>query len=136
MRSRRKSRLYSQNGLTALISAVVGFAVVFAGVMLISLMMTRIDIDDKLLSVLTSGALCVGSFAGGLAAARRRRQNGLLIGLLCGLFLFGVIFLLSYLFAGAAGGLKGSGKLVMTLACASLGGIIGVNTNGNIFHIR
>ncbi len=136
MRSRRRSNIYRQSGLAALFSALLGFAVVFAGVTLISLLMTKVDMDDKLLSVLTSGALCAGSFTGGLAAARRRRQNGLLMGLLCGLFMFGTIFLLSYLFAGAAGGMKGGSKLIMTLVCASLGGVIGVNTNGNIFHIR
>ncbi|MBQ1538098.1 MAG: TIGR04086 family membrane protein [Ruminococcus sp.] len=136
MRNRRKNGVYFRSGLSALISAAVGAAVVFAGVTLISLLMTGMDMDDKVLSVLTSAALCAGSFAGGLTAARRRRQNGLLMGLLCGLFLFGVIFLLSYLFAGAAGGMKGGGKLVMTLICASVGGIIGVNTNGNSFHIR
>ncbi len=136
MRNRRKNGVYFRGGLSALISAAVGAAVVFAGVTLISLLMTGMDMDDKVLSVLTSAALCAGSFAGGLTAARRRRQNGLLMGLLCGLFLFGVIFLLSYLFAGAAGGMKGGGKLVMTLICASVGGIIGVNTNGNSFHIR
>ncbi|MCR5142261.1 MAG: TIGR04086 family membrane protein [Ruminococcus sp.] len=136
MRNRRKNGVYFRGGLSALISAAVGATVVFAGVTLISLLMTGMDMDDKVLSVLTSAALCAGSFAGGLTAARRRRQNGLLMGLLCGLFLFGVIFLLSYLFAGAAGGMKGGRKLVMTLICASVGGIIGVNTNGNSFHIR
>lgn len=136
MRSRRKSSRYAQNALSALMSAVCGFAVVFLAVMGISLLMTKMDMDDKLLSVLTSAALCAGSFAGGLTAARRRRQNGLLMGLLCGLFMFGVIFVLSYLFAGAAGGMKGGSKLIMTLVCASVGGVIGVNTNGNIFHIK
>lgn len=136
MRSRRNSRISSRTGLSAIISAMWGFTVIFGGVMLISLLMTRMDMDDKLLSVLTSASLCAGSFAGGLTAARRRRQNGLLMGLLCGLLIFAVIFLLSYLFAGAAGGMKGSGKLVMTLVCGSLGGVIGVNTAGNIFHIR
>ena len=136
MRSRRHRSKAALGAVSAIASALTGFAVIMVFVMLISTLMVQMDISDTLLSVLTSAALCAGAFSGGIVAARRRRQNGLLMGLLCGLLMFGVIFVLSYVFAGAAGGMKGGGKLVMTLVSASLGGVIGVNTNGNVFHIK
>ncbi len=135
MRHKKRSQGYAAAG-AAVFSALSGFVVIFALVMLISLIMTRLDVSDKLLSVLTSGALCVGAFTGGVTAARRRRQNGLLMGLLCGLLMFAVIFVLSYIFAGAAGGMGGSGKFVMTLISASLGGVIGINSGRNFFGFK
>ncbi len=135
MRSRKKSGALLSNVCGTLLSAVCGFIVVFAAILLFSFLMTKIDVSDSVLSVLTSVALCTGAYVGGYISARRRRQNGLLMGLLCGLFMFTVIFVVSYFFAGTAGGFSGSAKFVMTLVSAAFGGIIGVNTRGRRFKI-
>ncbi|MCD8096061.1 MAG: TIGR04086 family membrane protein [Ruminococcus sp.] len=133
MRSRKRLGRAASNALTLLISAMCGFIVVFLCIMLFSFVMTKIDVSESVLSLLTSVGLCVGAYVGGFAASKRRRQNGLLMGLLCGLFMFGIIFLLSYIFAGTAGGFSASAKLVMTLVCASAGGVVGVNSKDGRF---
>lgn len=136
MRSRNRKNPFLSGALTSVISALGGFAAVFASVLVIGLIMTKIDISEQVLSVLTSAGLCVGAFTGGYIASRRRRHNGLLMGLLCGLTMFGVIFVGSYIFAGAAGGFSASTKLIITLIGAGAGGIAGVNSNGTRFRLK
>ncbi|MCD7741688.1 MAG: TIGR04086 family membrane protein [Ruminococcus sp.] len=130
MRSRKRLGSAAANALTLLASAVCGFAAVFLCILFFSFVMTRIDVSESVLSVLTSAGLCVGAYVGGYVASRRRRRSGLLMGLLVGLFMFGIIFLLSYIFAGSAGGFSPSARLVMTLVCAAVGGVVGVNSKG------
>lgn len=134
MRSKKRYSGVLSNTLAMLISALCGFGVIFACILVFSVLMTKIDLNNSVLSVLTSAALCVGAYTGGYVAARKRRHNGLLIGVLCGLFIFLIIFLASYFFAGTAGGFSGSSKFAMTLICAAVGGIVGVNNKG--IHIR
>ena len=124
------------NLLGAAMAAVLGSAAVFVLILIFGFIMTRIDVGEGVLSVLTSGALCVGAYFGGCVAAKRRRQNGLLMGALCGLIMFGVIFAGSYFFAGTAGGFSGSAKLVMTLVCGGIGGVVGVNSRGTRFRLK
>jgi putative membrane protein (TIGR04086 family) len=135
MRTKRKFGRAAANAFTLLISAVCGFAAVFVCILVFSFVMTKIDLSDSVISVLTSLALCVGAYVGGYVASRRRRKNGLAAGALCGLVIFAVIFVLSYFFAGTAGGFSGSSKLAMTLVCAGIGGIVGVNTGGRRFKL-
>ena len=103
MRSKKRYRNLLSGAAGMLLSALAGFSLVFLGLLLFSFIMTRIDVSEPVLSVLTSLALCVGAYVGGYTASRRRRRNGLLMGVCCGLFMFLVIFALSYFFAGTAG---------------------------------
>lgn len=132
----RKSYSSAAGLLGAALAAVCGSGAVFLIIVVVGFIMTRIDVEDGVLSVLTSAALCVGAYFGGYVAARRRRQNGLLMGALCGLMMFGAIFAGSYFFAGTAGGFSGSAKLVMTLVCGAVGGIVGVNSKNNWFRLK
>ncbi|CDA73197.1 putative uncharacterized protein [Ruminococcus sp. CAG:579] len=135
MRSKKRYRNLLSGAAGMLLSALAGFSLVFLGLLLFSFIMTRIDVSEPVLSVLTSLALCVGAYVGGYTASRRRRRNGLLMGVCCGLFMFLVIFALSYFFAGTAGGFSASAKLIMTLVCAGTGGVIGVNSAGRRFRL-
>ena len=131
MRSRKRT-----TAAGTLLGAVCGSAAVFVIIAVTGFVMVHIDVSDSVLSVLTSAALCVGAYFGGYTAARRRKQSGLLMGTLCGLMMFGVIFAGSFFFAGTAGGFSGSAKLVMTLVFGAVGGIVGVNSKGNWFRLK
>lgn len=118
------------------LAALCGSGAVFVLIVAVGFVMTRVDISEGTVSVLTSAALCVGAYFGGYVAARRRRQSGLMMGTLCGLMMFGLIFAGSYFFAGTAGGFSGSAKLVMTLVCGAVGGVVGVNSKNNWFRLK
>lgn len=115
-------------------ASLIGFGVIFLMVLLIAFIITKLDVADNVISFMTSAALCTGAYVGGFISAKRRRKNGLLMGILCGVFIFFVIFVLSLLFAKTAGGMNGSSKLVLTLIFGAIGGVVGVNSKNNKFY--
>ena len=68
-----------------------------------------------MLSVMSTAALGIGAYAGGYVCGKRQRRNGLLSGVLCGVFIFLIIVILSALFSKAAESFSVSAKLVLTL---------------------
>lgn len=126
-RKKFRERRFTTIAGTAL-SALIGFIVIFIIVLLFAFLMTKIDATDTIVSAMTACALCVGAYTGGFISAKRRRKNGLLMGILCGVFMFFVIFILSTFCVQTIAGLSGSTKLIMTLICSAIGGIVGVNS--------
>lgn len=78
-------------------------------------------------------ALCVGAYFGGFISAKKRRRNGLFMGILCGLFMFLVILIIGSFFLKAITGLSPSLKFTLTLVCGGIGGIVGVNSKHSRF---
>ena len=92
--------------------------------------MTKIDVSDELTSVMSSLAICIGAYTGGYIASKRRRRNGLVLGALTGLIIFFIIFFAGIFFAKSSISFGFVSKLIMTVICAAVGGIIGVNSKG------
>lgn len=109
-------------------AAAAAFGVIFAVIGGFAWLVTRIDAKDLALSVMSTAALGIGAYTGGYVAARRRRKNGLLMGVLCGVFIFIVIVIISAVFSQAAESFSPSAKLIVTLVCAGIGGVVGVNS--------
>ena len=84
-------------------------------------------------SVMSTAALGIGAYAGGYVCGKRQRRNGLLSGVLCGVFIFLIIVILSALFSKAAESFSVPAKLVLTLVCAGVGGVVGVNSKSSRF---
>uniref|UniRef100_UPI003FD8D250 TIGR04086 family membrane protein n=1 Tax=Ruminococcus bicirculans (ex Wegman et al. 2014) TaxID=1160721 RepID=UPI003FD8D250 len=85
------------------------------------------------LSVMATAALGFGAYAGGHVCGKRQRRNGLLSGVLRGVFIFLIIVILSALFSKAAESFSVPAKLVLTLVCAGVGGVVGVNSKSSRF---
>ncbi len=129
MRKSAAYRLRQDRIMTVLRSAFAGVGALFVSVLLFSFVITRIDVPDGVIRLLSSVSLCMGCFAASFTCAKHRRKNGLLTGLACGALTFAVIFLLSLIiFKGVTGGGGFFSKLLMILSCSAIGGIVGVNT--------
>lgn len=114
-------------------SSLMGFVIVFICVLFFAFIITKIDATDKIISVMSGIALCVGAYAGGYISAKKRRKNGLFMGVLCGLFMFLIILIIGSVFIKAISGCSPSVKLVLTLICGAVGGIVGVNSKSSRF---
>lgn len=114
-------------------SSLTGFVIVFVCVILFAFIITKIDVTDKVVSVLSGAALCIGAYAGGYVSAKKRKRNGLFMGVLCGLFMFLVILIIGTFFVHTISGISPSLKLVLTVICGSVGGIVGVNSKKGRF---
>ena len=91
-------------------------------------LLTKIDVPESVVSVVTAAALCIGAYVGGYVGARKNRRNGLLLGVMCGGVIFIILFLLSLIFVKSTEGLSGGAKLFLVMLCGSVGGIVGVNS--------
>ncbi len=121
----KSSRLYCTAS-----SSFVGIVVILICLLIFSLFMTKFDAPEPMVSVMSSLALCVGAYVGGYIAAKRRRQNGMIIGILTGIFIYCVIFFAGVIFAKNSITFSFLTKLIMTLICAAIGGVFGVNSKG------
>ena len=131
----KNNRLFWGRKLSVLsstaLSACVGCGAIFVAVLAFAYVITKIDATDLMLSVMSTAALGIGAYAGGYVCGKRQRRNGLLSGVLCGVFIFLVI--LSALFSKAAESFSVPAKLVLTLVCAGVGGVVGVNSKSSRF---
>ena len=127
----KNNRLFGGRKLSVLsstaISACVGCGAIFVAVLAFAYVITKIDATDLMLSVMSTAALGIGAYAGGYVCGKRQRRNGLLSGVLCG------VFILSALFSKAAESFSVPAKLVLTLVCAGVGGVVGVNSKSSRF---
>lgn len=131
---RRKNNLSSFSQTRAfciLVSLVIGFFVIMGCLFIFSIIVSKIDVPDGAVKAMSTFALCAGAFSGGLACAKKRRKNGLYMGLLTGVSMFVVVFVLSLIFAKSAVNFSAFSKFLWTALCASVGGIVGVNSRGN-----
>lgn len=119
--------------LPAASSAVISCVVIGALILLFGYFISRIDATDIIISAMSTFALCTGAFSGGYVSGKRRRRNGLLMGILCGVFVFIIIILLSHFFSKTAESFSMPKKLVLTLICAGIGGVVGVNSKHGRF---
>jgi putative membrane protein (TIGR04086 family) len=72
-------------------------------------------------------AAAIGAFLAGLTAAAVARQNGLLLGAVCGLLLFLLILVAGVARYAGVSGTHALLKFVVLLVCGSIGGVLGVN---------
>ena len=133
----KNNRLFGGRKLSVLsstaISACVGCGAIFVAVLAFAYVITKIDATDLMLSVMSTAALGIGAYAGGYVCGKRQRRNGLLSGVLCGVFIFLIIVILSALFSKAAESFSVPAKLVLTLVCAGVGGVVGVKSKSSRF---
>lgn len=119
----KNSKTYS-----AIVSVFFGAVVTLACLFLFSFIMTKIDAPDGIISAMSSISICVGSYFTGFLISKKQRKNGLLTGILCGILIFCITFLISVIFVRCALSMGFFSKLVMILICSSIGGIVGVNS--------
>lgn len=111
-----------------IISAVLAcVGAVFIAVTLFSAAASVIDFSDGAFTALSSIALCAGCFAASFTAAKKRRRQGLVTGLMCGAVIFGVLLLGGLIFVRSFSAGVFFTKLLIIMICSAIGGIIGVN---------
>lgn len=132
----RKSAAYNDKKeklmliLTGILSCV---GAVSLSALLFSFVISKIDLSDDIIKLMSSISLCVGCIAAGYSVSKRRRKNGLLTGLLCGIIIFFVVLFAGILFVRTFTAMGFISKLIIILVCSAIGGVIGVNS---LFRIR
>ena len=119
----KTSRLYC-----TLSSSLIGLLVIIICLLLFSFIMTKVDAPDGIVSTMSVIALCIGSFVGAYIASRKRRQNGLLIGIITGVITYIAILIIGIIITKTSAGMGFFSKLIIAAICGAIGGVIGVNS--------
>ena len=114
-------------GRPVLWGVALGGVVTTLLLLLMALLMTVKDFPQASITPLATVAAAIGAFIGGLTAARIAKQQGLLIGALCGALLYAIILLTGLAHAGELQASSVFIKWAILIACGAVGGIIGVN---------
>ena len=129
MRSRKEEPIWLKQWVRPLVVGVVAgtLTVIVSTVAMAALLLTQ-DLPQNSVTPLALVTLVIGSFVGGVFAARTANQNGWLIGLATG----GVLFFLLMITGGFAllRDVQASHtwvKLAVMLAASAVGGIVGIN---------
>ncbi|SFB77748.1 TIGR04086 family membrane protein [Ruminococcus albus] len=110
-----------------IVALTVAAGVILLLVCAMAFLLTKIDAGKSVLSAMSTGALVIGAYFGGYTGGKRRKRNGLAAGALTGLLMFVFILITGSIFAGYSARITSFGKLLLTVAAASIGGAIGVN---------
>ena len=127
----RKHRSNSRGlGIAAeqMLALIVAAGVILLLICAMAFLLTKIDAGKSVLSTVSTGALVIGAYFGGYTGGRKRKRNGLAAGALTGLLMFIFILIAGSIFAGYSARITSFGKLLLTVAAASIGGTVGVNT--------
>lgn len=127
MRQRRKY-LSVNLPIFVVVSALIAIIITVFIFLIISFVMTKIDIPKNITQVLSIAALALGAYFGGYICAKKYRKNGLLRGVVCGFIVFIIVMIIGSLFAGSVIDLSSSSKLLIVIVTGGIGGAIGVNS--------
>lgn len=125
---RRSSSTVKKDVFFVFVAILAGFLITMLVLMFFSFILTKIDAPDKVVKLLSTVALGVGTYFGGYICSRRKHNKGIYRGALCGFMMFCVIVIFGAIFADTVLSFSATSKLVLTLVCGAIGGIVGANS--------
>ena len=125
---RRRKHLSVNLPIFIFVCALIAILITALIFIVISFIMTKIDVPKSITQVLSIAALALGSYFGGYICAKKYRKNGLLRGAACGFIIFIAVMIIGSVFAGSVISITSSTKLLLVIAAGAVGGAIGVNS--------
>lgn len=122
-RSRRKPLF--ERGLPGggLLLGVGAFIAILA---LAAVLLAKAALPLEAVSFIAELALAAGAYVAGYHTAKKRRNHGLLTGLICGSSLGFLAWIIGWLYSGVPGSFLW--KIIILACCGGIGGVVGVNT--------
>ena len=125
-RSVRSEPGKNKTAVSMLKAVTLGLLVTAALLLLFSFVLSRWELPFSLLNPLVTAALVLGGGSAGFSVARMLRENGLLLGGLCGAVLF-LLLAMASAWSQSAFGMPALIKLVICTVSGAIGGVLGVN---------
>lgn len=126
---RRSSSTVKKDIFFVFVAILAGFLITMLVLLFFSFILTKIDAPDKIVKLLSTVALGVGTYFGGYICSRRKHKRGIYRGALCGFIMFCTIVVAGAVFANTVLSFNVTSKFVLTLVCGAIGGIVGANSN-------
>ena len=110
------------------VSVAIGAVVCVVILLVLSIVISAVNVPQSAINPMAVLAISAGAFSSGLSCSKIIRRNGLMCGLVCGIF-FSVVALVCSL--AVPDNALGPGALLKTMLMvfsAMLGGVVGINT--------
>lgn len=122
-----KDSSFSYIMLTIVKAAVAGAVISASFLLLFSFVLSKKDLPLGFINHFTSFLIALASFSAGYIAAKNIKQRGMAVGAGCGIVIFVITALISFLNSFEIG-LLAAIKLAVSAVSGAIGGILGVNT--------
>jgi len=106
----------------------MGVVTTIVCLMLFAFVMTGIDVSEGTISTFGSASVCVGSYFFSFLVGKKRRKDGILVGIICGTISFCILVALNLILLRNPFTSAFFSKLSTIMICSIIGGIIGVNS--------
>lgn len=116
---------------SSFVSVSAGLGIVLLCLLGFSYLLTIIDTNDAIKSVMSAMSLCLGAFFGGYICSKRKRSKGLINGLFCAIGIYIAVFCIGFLILKLTISANLFGKLILACILGAAGGICGVNSKYN-----
>lgn len=120
-------RSYKRFMRPAIFGVVAGVITCTVLLVLVSCLMLLNDFPYEMLVLLTTIIFVIGGFTAGYISAKKTRERGMVMGLMCGIILSLLLCIGNIAVHGASFGMTGLTKFVCVMIAAALGGVLGVN---------
>ena len=127
-RRRTSSSSVKKDIFFVFLAILAGFLITVLVLLFFSFILTKIDAPDKVIKLLSTVALGVGTYFGGYICSKRKHNKGIYRGALCGFIMFCMIVILGAIFADTILSFSVTSKLILTLVCGAICGIVGANS--------
>lgn len=121
-------KLLGSKAFSTVISVISGVAVLAICLLAFSFLLTFVDANDAVKSVVSGISLCLSAFASGFICAEKKRKNGLLNGIFCGICIYFTVYCAGALIFKITAGSGIFGKILLTCTLGAAGGVCGVNS--------
>lgn len=121
-------KTYKGKKSTAIKGTVIGVAVTFVTMLLLSAVMLIFNISENFAVPFATISVALGSFSAAFYTARKVGNKGYLIGIIVGLVSFAAVLLVSLLVSKQSIGVNTLFHLVIILISSMIGGILGINS--------
>lgn len=114
-----------------LMSVCIGILILMLLTGIFSIVLTKITAAPWIINCLVLISLAIGSGIAGLICGIIRKEQGILVGLICGFIIAFVLFIFKLAFASDSFTTMSLLKFVLIILPAIIGGIAGVNKKSN-----
>ena len=111
-----------------IVSVIVSISTTFLMIVVSSMILLKTNINDVALNLLNLFSFSTGAFLGGITISKFLKEKGLVYGLINGIVLFSISFIISLIINFSAPSLFSLIKLIAISFFSLVGGVIGVNT--------
>lgn len=125
---RRTSVSVKKDIFFVFVAILAGFLITGLVLLFFSFILTKIDAPDNVIKLLSTVALGVGTYFGGYICSRHKHNKGIFRGALCGFAMFCIVVIFGAVFADTVLSFSATTKLILTLVCGAIGGIVGANS--------